>query len=52
MFMSMSNLNIYHNPIEIGYFRDGGTKIQDGRRKKPSDQELKILHDTKQLKDI
>ena len=35
----------------MAYFQDGGTKIQDGRHKKnPSDQEMKILHDTKQLK--
>ena len=32
------------------YFQDGGTKIQGDCRKKTSDQEMKILHETKQLK--
>ena len=34
MFMSMSNWNIYHKPIEIGLIQDGGNKIQDGSHKK------------------
>ena len=33
----------------MAFFQDGGTKIQDGHRKKTSDQEMKILHDTKHL---
>ena len=51
MFMSMSNIWIsIISQSKLADFPDDGTKIQDGHRKKTSDQEMKILHDTKQLK--